>query len=72
MTLLRDGERLSTLDLRVDYLRPGEPADLFCRAEVVRIGNRVASVDIVCHHDDATRLIATGKAVYSLHRKDRN
>lgn len=69
MTLLGDGERLSTLDLRIDYLRPGEPKELLCRAEVVRIGNRVASIDIVCFHgDDPDRLIATGKGVYSLHR----
>jgi uncharacterized protein (TIGR00369 family) len=70
-TLLEDGERLSTIDLRVDYLRPAELRDLLCRGEVVRSGNRVATVDIVCHHGDETRLIATAKAVYSLYRNDR-
>lgn len=35
-------DRLSTVDLRVDYLRPGRAADIWCRGVVMRMGNRVA------------------------------
>jgi uncharacterized protein (TIGR00369 family) len=62
-------DRVSTIDLRVDYLRPGEARRLVAEATVSRMGNRVASVDIVCFHpDQPDRLIATGKAVYNVKR----
>lgn len=65
------GDRLSTIDLRVDYLRPGELKDVVCEGTVTRMGNRVASVDVVCFHPEASeRLIATGKGVYSVKRAE--
>ncbi len=36
------GERVSTIDLRVDYLLPGPAQDVYCRSKIVRMGNRVA------------------------------
>lgn len=63
------GDRVSTIDLRVDYLRPGEQSRLAAEARVTRMGNRVASVDITCFHpDQPDRLIATGKAAYNVKR----
>lgn len=42
-SLLRSqDERVSTVDLRVDYLRPGPALDLLCHAKTIRMGNRVA------------------------------
>ncbi len=35
-------DRVSTIDLRVDYLLPGQAADVYCRSSLVRMGNRVA------------------------------
>lgn len=70
-TLVRPKDKVSTLDLRIDYLRPGEPKRLVAEARVSRMGNRVASLDITCFHpDDPDRLIATGKGVYNVARKD--
>jgi uncharacterized protein (TIGR00369 family) len=64
-------DRLSTIDLRIDYLRPADLKDLVAEANVSRMGNRVASVDInLFHEDDPDRLIATGKAVYNVKRRD--
>ena len=59
--------RSSTIDLRVDYLRPGKPLTLVAEAQVVRQGNRVGVADVrLFHpeHPDAT--IATGKGVYNI------
>ena len=59
--------RVSTIDLRVDYLRPGQPETLAAEARVVRQGNRVGVADIRLFHPskpDAT--IATGKGVYNI------
>jgi uncharacterized protein (TIGR00369 family) len=63
------GDTLSTLDLRIDYLRPGELKTVAAEGRVLRMGNRVATVDIRCFHlDDTERDIATGKGVYSVRR----
>ena len=54
---------IGTIDLRVDYLRPGRGNYFIATGRVVRLGNRVA----VAHMDlvnDTNELIATGGAAY--------
>jgi uncharacterized protein (TIGR00369 family) len=64
-------DRVSTIDLRVDYLAPGASETLIAEATVVRVGNRVGVTDIRCFQpSDPTRTVATGKAVYNVKRKD--
>ena len=56
---------IGTIDLRVDYLRPGRGNHFIATGRVVRLGNRVA----VAHMElvnDAGELIATGGAAYML------
>jgi uncharacterized protein (TIGR00369 family) len=62
-------DRVSTIDLRVDYLSPGAPEALIAEARVVRVGNRVAVTDVrVFQPSDPDRTVATGKAVYNIKR----
>ena len=71
-TLITPPDTISTIDLRIDYLRPGATKRLICASTVARMGNRVASVDSKIFHPEAPdRLIATGKAVYSVKRAPR-
>jgi uncharacterized protein (TIGR00369 family) len=64
-------DRVSTIDLRVDYLAPGHPELLIAEARVVRVGNRVGVVDIAClQPSDPDRVVATGKGVYNVKRKE--
>ncbi|WP_394834591.1 hotdog fold thioesterase [Pendulispora rubella] len=65
---LRDARsRLSTIDLRVDYLRPGKPELVACEATVVRQGNRVGVTDMrLFHPSSPEETIATGKGVYNI------
>lgn len=68
-TLITPPDTLSTIDLRVDYLRPGELKTLICESRVTRMGNRVASVDgKIFHPDSPEKLVATGKGVYNVKR----
>ena len=60
------GDRLSTVDLRVDYLRPAGKADLVADAEVVRIGNHVAMVRVKVSSEGLQ--VAEGVGVYSIRR----
>ena len=62
-------DRVSTIDMLVDYLRPAELKDVVCESSVTRIGNRLASTDMKLFHPDAPdQLIATGRGVYNVKR----
>src|SRR5690348_7274439 len=45
--------RVSTIDLRVDYLRPGKPDALIAESKVLRIGGRMGVSDITIFHAGA-------------------
>ncbi|MDO5623690.1 MAG: thioesterase family protein [Pseudomonadota bacterium] len=60
---LRRFDKLGTIDLRVDYLRPGIGPHFMFSAEVLRLGSRVANARMACHGADGT-LLATGAAAY--------
>jgi uncharacterized protein (TIGR00369 family) len=63
------GEKCSTIDLRVDYLSPGQPELLVAEGKVVRVGNRVGVVDIRCFQPSKPdKIVATGKGVYNIKR----
>lgn len=55
--------KLGTIDLRVDYLRPGIGAHFELRAEVTRLGSRVASTRMEFLGADG-KLLSTGAAAY--------
>jgi len=62
-------DRVSTIDLRVDYLRPGRAEPLIAVACVVRLGNRVGVAQLRAFHPDAEdKPVAAGMGVYSVKR----
>jgi uncharacterized protein (TIGR00369 family) len=64
-TQLREFARVSTIDLRVDYLEPASAAAFVATATVTRLGKRVANVQMALH-DDAGRCVATAAAAFAL------
>jgi uncharacterized protein (TIGR00369 family) len=57
--------KMGTIDLRVDYLRPGRGKHFIATGHVVRLGSRVA----VTHMDlvnDSGEQVATGSAAYMI------
>jgi uncharacterized protein (TIGR00369 family) len=60
---------LSTIDLRVDYLRPARPEPVIAWGRVVRLGNRVGVVELrAAHAGEDDRPVAAGTGVYSIRR----
>ena len=55
--------KLGTIDLRVDYLRPGIGSHFTLRAEVLRLGSRVATTRMEFFGPDGT-LMSAGSAAY--------
>ena len=63
MQRLQRFAKLGTIDLRVDYLRPAISDYFELRAEVMRLGSRVASTRMELLGADG-KLFATGAAAY--------
>ncbi len=64
ITRLAEGERASTIDLTVHYLRPHTEGTFTCTAKVVRAGKRILTVsaDVV---NNQGKLIATSISTYT-------
>ena len=55
--------RCGTIDLRVDYLRPGRGDEFIASATIIRSGNKVAVARMELHNHDGTH-IAFGTGTY--------
>ncbi|WP_407294709.1 thioesterase family protein [Stutzerimonas zhaodongensis] len=55
--------RLGTIDLRIDYLRPGRGQRFSASATLLRSGNKVAVVRSELHNDEGV-LVAVGTGTY--------
>jgi uncharacterized protein (TIGR00369 family) len=63
MDRLKRFSKLGTIDLRVDYLRPAIGEKFILKAEVLRLGSRVASTRMAFCAEDGT-LLSVGAAAY--------
>ncbi len=63
MERLKRFTKLGTIDLRVDYLRPAIGERFILKAEVLRLGSRVASTRMEFCAEDGT-LFSAGAAAY--------
>ena len=57
--------KLGTIDLRIDFLRPGLGRHFVASAELTRLGGRVASTQMKLANDEG-KVLATGAAAYIL------
>ena len=69
----RHEDKVSTLDMRIDYLRHGRLEDAFAEALIVRVGARAAVVRIHVYQPDedepdGRRHVCDSTAVYSVYR----
>ena len=68
-TLTSFEDRFSTIDIRIDYLRPGKEQDLIVEGKITRSGNRIVATSMIAYHPgEKENLIAEGKAVYNVKR----
>lgn len=69
MSLLKSEDKISTINLQVDFLEPGSPGAFYCEGKVMRAGNRVAIARMEVYSvSDRPKLIAIGSGAYNLLR----
>ncbi|MBL8383026.1 MAG: thioesterase family protein [Burkholderiales bacterium] len=64
-SLLGRFRHMSTIDLRIDYVRPGRGAHFLATAQVLRVGSKVATVRMDLENDSG-ELIAAGTAAFAV------
>jgi len=62
-TVLKQFSKVGTIDLRVDYLRPGRGAVFTAEANIMRSGRKVAVTRMALHNEKEV-LIAVGTGTY--------
>ncbi len=72
MTTLRSTrDYVATIDLRVDFLTPGEPEDLFAEGKLVRSGGRIVFTHMTAFQGTDKRVVAEGRGVYHVRRSEK-
>ncbi len=61
------GDKVSTIDIRVDYLNGSEPTDLYAEAEIIKNGKRIIKVDVKLYHKKE-KIIAIARCAFSILR----
>jgi len=69
MTQIDVADRVSTIDLLVDYMHPAPKQNLIARAKIMRLGKKIALTQLECMAENAPhQLLATGRATYHVRR----
>jgi uncharacterized protein (TIGR00369 family) len=64
ITCLAEGEKTTTVDLTVHYLRPHNEGEVSCTAKVLRAGRRILTVSAEVFNEEE-KLIATAISSYT-------
>jgi uncharacterized protein (TIGR00369 family) len=66
MSSIPEGKTLmSTVDLRIDYVRPAGAEEMICEAKVTSRNKTMIRADVTCWNPDKTKVIATARGLYN-------
>ncbi len=62
---------VATIDMRIDYIRPGKAKELIAEGEVLSKRRRTVVTEMTIYHtDEKDKIIALGRGVFSIKRKE--
>ncbi len=62
---------VATIDMRIDYIRPGKARDIIAEGKVISKRRRSIVTDMkIYHSDNSEKIIAEGRGVFSIKRKE--
>ena len=65
------GPRPKTIDVTIEYLRPGRAQTAYARAEVRKIGRRIANVHVDAWQDEPSQPVAALRGHFLLNSEER-
>lgn len=68
--LLNKDETISTLEMKINYIKPFQGGEIVAEAKIIHRGTMTAIGDVEVR-DDKDNLIAKGLATYAIFKKDR-
>jgi uncharacterized protein (TIGR00369 family) len=64
---------VATIDMRIDYLRPGQAKDIIAEGRVISKMKRTIVTDMKIYHpDEETKMIAVGRGVFAIKKTNVN
>jgi uncharacterized protein (TIGR00369 family) len=66
---LSEAAAAKPIDVTIEYLRIGRPLTTFARAELIKVGRRVANVRVAAWQDDPAQPITTLRGHFLLERR---
>lgn len=67
LSVVAPGGRVhKTIDVTIDYLRPGRPVTTYARADVRKLGRQIANVQVEAWQDDPSKPIAALRGSFLL------
>ena len=67
-TMQSISDKVSTIDIRVDYLHGSEPKDFFAEAEIIKNAKRIIKADVKLYHNKE-KIIAVARCAFSILRE---
>ncbi|SRR5690554_4354655 len=62
-------DKITTIDLRVDYLEAPAAEDLYIDGKIARLGNKILVTKMKAYHKSNPKVLAEGKGVYYILRE---
>lgn len=70
MSLIVPDEMAVTTNLNINFLRRPAPGDVTAHGKILKLGKRLAVIDVEIHGDDAKELVAHATGTYSIPPRD--
>lgn len=64
-------DKLATLDIRIDYLKPNRSKAIIVTGEIIRSGNSTIVTNLQAFNEETEELLADGRAVFSVRRAEK-
>ncbi len=61
--------KMATIDIRIDYLKPAEASAIIVEGEIVRLGKTILVTRMKAYQENSDELISEGKGVYNFIRR---
>ena len=69
-TMVSEKDQVSSIDLRVDFMKAGKPMDILAEGRVVKDGNSVLFAHMKVWHEGTEEVIAEGRGVFRVRREE--